>query len=59
MESDSPAWIFPDSKTEEGEQINTEKIKAENLQLRDAVKSRTIELENKNRELEIEARWKG
>ncbi|MFI5128900.1 MAG: nuclear transport factor 2 family protein, partial [Chitinophagales bacterium] len=46
---------FPDSKTEEGEQVNTEKIKAENLQLRDAVKRRTIELENKNRQLEIEA----
>src|SRR5258705_3552915 len=46
---------FPDSKTEEGEQVNTEKIKAENIQLRDAVKRRTLELENKNRELEIEA----
>ncbi|TMI92525.1 MAG: DUF4440 domain-containing protein [Bacteroidetes bacterium] len=46
---------FPDSKTEEGEQVNTDKIKAENIQLRDAVKRRTEELENKNRELEIEA----
>ncbi len=46
---------FPDSRTEEGEQIAIEKIKEENLQLRDAVKRRTIELENKNRELEIEA----
>ena len=46
---------FPDSKTEEGEQVNTDKIKAENLQLRDAVKRRTLELEEKNRELEIEA----
>src|SRR6187401_1603858 len=45
---------FPDSKTEEGEQVNTDKIKAENIQLRDAVKRRTVELENKNRELEIE-----
>src|SRR5436190_4200945 len=45
---------FPDSKTEEGEQVNTDKIKAENIQLRDAVKRRTLELENKNRELEIE-----
>ena len=45
---------FPDSKTEGGEQVNTEKIKAENIQLRDAVKRRTVELENKNRELEIE-----
>src|SRR5215204_5858907 len=46
---------LPDSKTEGGEQVNTEKIKAENIQLRDAVKRRTIELENKNRELEIES----
>src|SRR6186713_1336049 len=46
---------FPDSKTEEGEQVNTDKIKAENVQLRDAVKRRTEELENKNRELEIES----
>src|SRR6186997_1034553 len=46
---------FPDSKTEEGEQVNTDKIKAENIQLRDAVKRRTEELESKNRELEIEA----
>jgi DNA-directed RNA polymerase subunit N (RpoN/RPB10) len=46
---------FPDSKTEEGEQINSDKIKAENIQLRDAIKRRTIELENKNRELEIES----
>jgi ketosteroid isomerase-like protein len=45
---------FPDSKTDEGEQVNTDKIKAENIQLRDAVKRRTVELENKNRELEIE-----
>jgi signal transduction histidine kinase len=46
---------FPDSKAEKGEQVNAEKLKAENIQLRDAVKRRTIELENKNRELEIEA----
>lgn len=45
---------LPDSKTGEGEQVNTEKIKEENRQLREAVKRRTIELENKNRELEIE-----
>ena len=35
---------FPDSKTEEGEQVNTEKIKAENLQLRDAVKEERLNL---------------
>lgn len=45
---------FPDSRTEEGEQIATKKIKKENLELREAVRRRTIELEEKNRELEIE-----
>ncbi len=37
-----------------GEQVNTERIKAENRQLRAAVKRRTVELERKNLELEIE-----
>ena len=46
---------FPDSRTEEGEQIATEKIKTENLQLREAVQRRTVELESKNKELQIEA----
>jgi signal transduction histidine kinase/ketosteroid isomerase-like protein len=46
---------MPDNRTEEGDQINTDKIKAENIKLRDAVKRRTIELEEKNRELEIES----
>lgn len=45
---------FPDVRTGEGENIATEKIAAENQQLREAVKRRTIELEQKNRELEIE-----
>ena len=45
---------LPDSKAGEGEQVNTERIKAENRQLREAVKRRTIELEVKNNELEIE-----
>ena len=45
---------FPDSKANEGEVIATEQVKKENLELRDAVKRRTIELEEKNRELEIE-----
>jgi signal transduction histidine kinase/ketosteroid isomerase-like protein len=45
---------FPDHRTEDGEQIAAEKIKEENLQLKDAVKRRTAELESKNRELEIE-----
>ncbi len=46
---------LPDSRAEEGEQVNTDKIKAENIKLKNAVKRRTIELEEKNRELEIEA----
>src|SRR5688572_15338049 len=46
---------FPDTRADEGEQLAAEKIKEENLQLRDAVKRRTIELEEKNRELQIEA----
>lgn len=46
---------FPDSRTDEGDQISTDKIKAENLRLKKAIKRRTLELENKNRELEIEA----
>ena len=46
---------LPDPKAGEGEQINTQKIKAENLRLRDAVKRRTKELEQKNQELEVEA----
>lgn len=46
---------FPDARTGEGENIATEKIAAENLELREAVKRRTIELEQKNRELETEA----
>ena len=46
---------FPDIRADEGEQIATQKIKAENIQLKEAVQRRTIELENKSRELEIEA----
>ena len=45
----------PDIRTAEGENVATEKITAENLQLKDAIKRRTVELEQKNRELEIEA----
>ena len=46
---------FPDLRVQEGETLAIEKITKENLALRDAVKRRTAELENKNRELEIEA----
>ncbi len=46
---------LPDAKTQEGETIAFEKISKENLELREAVKRRTIELEHTNRELAIEA----
>jgi hypothetical protein len=46
---------LPDSKAQEGENIAIEKVSAENLQLREAIKRRTHELEQKNRELAIEA----
>lgn len=45
---------LPDTRASEGEQIAFEKISKENLALRDAVKRRTVELENKNRELKME-----
>ena len=45
----------PDLKAQEGDNIAIEKVSAENLQLRDAVKRRTVELEQMNRELAIEA----
>ncbi len=44
-----------DSKADEGETIGFDKVNAENIELKEAIKRRTIELENKNRELEIEA----
>ena len=46
---------YPDSKTNEGETFAFDSIQAENKKLRDSIKSRTLELERKNRELEIEA----
>ena len=46
---------YPDSKTEEGETFAFSELKAENKKLRDAIQARTIDLERKNRELEIEA----
>ena len=44
-----------DSKTDEGETLGFDKVNAENQELREAIKRRTVELEAKNRELEIEA----
>jgi len=46
---------LPDARASEGEVIATAKIKKENLQLKEAVKRRTVELVQKNRELAIEA----
>ena len=46
---------LPDAKTDEGEQTGIEKVKEENRLLREAVKRRTVELEHRNRELEIES----
>ena len=45
---------MPDLRAEEGENIAIEKVTKENLELRDAIKRRTVELEDKNRELEME-----
>ncbi len=45
---------FPDSKTEKGQNVAIDRIAEENRELREAVKRRTKELEDKNRELEIE-----
>ena len=46
---------MPDTRAGDGEQLSVEKISKENRELRDAVKRHTIELEEKNRELEIES----
>ncbi|NVK48277.1 MAG: nuclear transport factor 2 family protein, partial [Cyclobacteriaceae bacterium] len=46
---------FPDMRVGEGQTLAIEKISRENQELREAVKRRTVELEQKNRELEIEA----
>ncbi|HEY5689096.1 MAG TPA: ATP-binding protein [Yeosuana sp.] len=47
-------FSMPDSKAQEGESLGTEQISKENQELRDAIKRRTVELEEKNRQLEIE-----
>ena len=61
LEQNEKSWHFvyqhystPDVKAQEGETIGFEQISKENLELREAIKRRTIELEIKNRELEIE-----
>ena len=45
---------FPDARTSDGENMAIDKIAEENRELREAVKRRTVELEQKNRELKIE-----
>ena len=62
MKETNKGWRFiyqhfsaPDTKAQDGETLGTEQISRENRELRDAIKRRTIELEQKNRELEIEA----
>jgi len=47
-------FSIPDAKTNDGETIGYDKINEENLELREAIQRRTVELESKNRELEVE-----
>ncbi len=46
---------IPDPKPLEGDNISFEEIKKENIELREAIQQQAIELEQKNRELEIES----
>lgn len=62
LQKKNDSWRFiyqhfsmPDSKSDEGETIGYDNINAENIELKEAIKRRTIELESKNRELAIEA----
>jgi signal transduction histidine kinase len=62
LEKTDTGWIalhqhgsYPDMKAMEGEAFSIDALKAENAKLQAAVKSRTLELEHNNRELEIEA----
>ncbi|WP_235297809.1 ATP-binding protein [Portibacter marinus] len=62
MQKNGDTWIvlhqhgsFPDSKTEEGEAFGIDTLKEENLKLQKAVQERTVELEQRNRALEIES----
>ncbi len=61
LKNNKEGWRFiyqhfstPDSKAQEEETNGHDKISAENLQLREEVKRRTLELKKKNRELEVE-----
>ena len=62
MFEDKGSWKFihqhssiPDMRTYDQVNLATEKISKENIELKDAIKRRTIDLEVKNRALEIEA----
>ena len=62
MKQTDEGWRFvyqhfsmPDSKSDEGQTIGFENVKTENIELKEAIKRRTQELELKNRELEIES----
>ena len=62
LKKNNNGWKFvnqhgsvPDAKTDEGEQLAFEKIQKQNIELKEAVKRRTVEIESINRELEIEA----
>jgi signal transduction histidine kinase/ketosteroid isomerase-like protein len=62
MKQTDSGWRFiyqhfsmPDSKSDEGQTIGFENVKTENIELKEAIKRRTQELELKNRELEIES----
>ena len=46
---------FPDTRAESGQNVAIDKIAEENIQLREAVKRHTVDLEYKSKELEIEA----
>ena len=48
-------FSMPDAKSEEGDTIGYNRVAEENEELKEAIKRRTIELETKNRELELEA----
>ena len=50
---------FPDSKAEEGEQINSEKIKAENIQLRDISGAARKNWKLKTVIWKLKLHWKG
>lgn len=45
---------YPDGYSDEGQQFNPEQLRSENIKLQKAVEERTAELEQKNRELEID-----